>query len=144
MAQRNQGCERVLVIDADARVRAALAALIDGTPGLRVVATTGSTADAGSIACSTRATVVVVDLDAGQRDDDFAVIGQLAGQLPVVAICYAGSSDARAVAAGATALCDKSGDPDALTAAVTAVARHRSMPEPTGTEAAPTRARGRR
>lgn len=144
MAQPIQGRERVLVIDADTRVRAALAALIEATPGLRVVATTGSTADAGSIACSTRATVVVVDVDAGHRDDDFAVIRQFASQLPVVAICYAGSSGAGAVAAGATALCDKSGDPDALTAAVTAAARQRSTPEPTGTEAAPTRVRGRR
>lgn len=138
MGQWSQERERVLVVDADARVRAALAALIDATPGLHVVAATGSTADAGTIACTSRATVAVVDVDAGQPDDDYAVIGQLAGRLPVVAICHAAFSGARALGAGATALCDKSGDPDALTAAVAAAARHRSSRDLPTHRAAPT------
>ena len=52
--------EQVLVIDADARVRAALVALIDATPGLQVAAAIGSTADAVAIGRGVGATVVVV------------------------------------------------------------------------------------
>jgi DNA-binding NarL/FixJ family response regulator len=132
MAPSSPERERVLVVDADARVRTALAALIDTTPGLHVVAAIGSTTDARAIACSIHATVAVVDVDTGQPEDDFAVIGQLAAHIPVVAICHAALSGARALAAGATALCDKSGDPDALTAAVRAAARHRSAPDASG------------
>lgn len=129
MAQPSQDRERVLVVDADARVRTGLAALIDATPGLHVVAATGSTADAQATACTVGATVAVVDVDAGLPENDYALIAQLAAHLPVIAICYTALSGARALAAGATALCDKSGDPDALTAAVAAAARHRRGPE---------------
>lgn len=125
MAQPTSEIQRVLVVDADARVRAALAALIDSTPGLQVAAT-GSTAGAGAIARSTGATVAVVDVDALVPEDDLASIRQLAEHLPVVAVCYATTGGMRAVAAGATAFCDKNGGPDALIAAVAAAAPDRS------------------
>jgi len=115
--------QRVLVVDRDARVRAALAALIDATPGLEVAAATGSVAEAALLAQATGAAVAVVDIEASRPDDDLAAIHELAGRLPVVAVCAANSAGARAVTAGATAFCDKDGDADCLTAAVAAAAR---------------------
>lgn len=115
--------ERVLVVDGDARVRAALAALIDTTPGLQVAATTGSAAAAGALGRLVGATVAVVDVDADQTNDNLATIHELAEQLPVIAVCDATAGGIRALEAGATAVCDKNGDPDALTAAVVAAAR---------------------
>jgi DNA-binding NarL/FixJ family response regulator len=124
MAQPIPDPERVLVVNADARVRAALAALIDATPGLCVAATTSSIGDAGRLASAFRASVAVVDADAGEPDD-LAVMGQLATHLPVVATCDVASNGGRALAAGAMATCDKNGDPDDLLAAVAAAARQR-------------------
>lgn len=126
MAQPTSDIQRVLVVDADARVRAALAALIDATPGLQVAAT-ASIQGAGAIARSADATVAVVDVDALAPEDDLVVIRQLAEHLPVVAVCYGTAGGIRAVAAGATAFCDKNGGPDALITAVSAAAAHRSM-----------------
>lgn len=117
--------QRVLVVGDDARVRAALAALIDATPGLLVAATIGSTADALAIGRFVGATLAVVDLDAGQADDDFATIRELAELLPVIAVGHATAGCIRAMEAGATAVCDKNGNPDVLTATVEAAARCR-------------------
>jgi DNA-binding NarL/FixJ family response regulator len=119
---------RVLVVDRDARVRAALAALIDATPGLEVAAATGSLADVGRIARMVAATVAVVDVDAARPDDDLAIINDLARCLPVVAVCAASSAGGRAVAAGASAFCDKDGDADCLMAAVVAAAQRPRRP----------------
>ena len=122
----------VLVIGDDTRVRAALAALIDATPGLQVAATIGSTADALAIGRYVGATVAVVDVDAGQTEHDFATIRQLAEHLTVIAIGNATAGAIRALQAGATAVCDKNGDPDALTAAVEAAARGRHLARAAG------------
>ena len=124
--------KHVLVVDDDTRVRAAIAALIDATPGLQVAATIGSTADALAIGRYVGATVAVVDIDAGQTDDDFASIRELAEHLTVIAIGTATASAIRALQAGATAVCDKNGDPDALTAAVEAAARGRPLARSAG------------
>lgn len=121
---------RVLVVDRDTRVRAALAALIDATPGLEVAAATGSVADVGRIARAAAATVAVVDVEAARPDDGLAIVSALAHHLPVVAVCAASSAGARAVTAGASAFCDKDGDADCLMAAVAAAAqRPRHLPE---------------
>lgn len=122
MAQATSDPQRVLVVDGDGRVRAALAALIDATPGLRVAATTASTGGADVVARSAGATVAIVDVDTGRLEDELATIHALAEHLPVVAVGNAGSNGVRAMAAGATAFCDKDGDPDSLTAAVAAAA----------------------
>jgi len=121
MAQPRSDIHRVLVVDHDARVRAALAALIDATPGLEVAAVTGSTADAIAVARSMVASVVVIDVDA-HPGDAFTTIHELAEHLPVVAVSNATSGSGGALIAGAMALCDKNGDADSLTAAVAAAA----------------------
>ena len=113
--------EKVLVVVDAARVRAALTALIDATPGLQVAAATGPTADVGDIARAAGATIAVVDVDTGQADVDLAALRELAPHLAVIAV-GSGADGRRALEAGAIALCDKNGDPDALTAAVTAAA----------------------
>lgn len=123
MTNSGSPARRVLVVDRDERVRTALAALIDATPGLEVAATTGSIEDAGRVARAAGATVAVVDIEAAKPDDDLDTVRGLAAHLPVVAICAATSAGLRAVTAGATAFCDKDGDADCLTAAVTAAAR---------------------
>ncbi|HEY9494956.1 MAG TPA: hypothetical protein VIR15_08900 [Intrasporangium sp.] len=112
--------EQVLVIDADARVRAALVALIDATPGLQVAAAIGSTADAVAIGRGVGATVVVVDVDGGGADGDVVAIRELAEHLTVIAVSNDTAGAIRAYEAGAVAVCDKNGDPDVLTAAAKA------------------------
>jgi DNA-binding NarL/FixJ family response regulator len=121
MAQRVN--ERVLIVDADARVRAALRALIDTTPGLQVAATAVSPADASVLGRLLGATVAVVDVEADQADAVLATIQELAEKLPVLAVCTATAVGLRALQAGASAVFDKHGDPDALIAAVVAAAR---------------------
>jgi DNA-binding NarL/FixJ family response regulator len=117
--------EQVLIVDDDARVRAALAALIDATPGLQVAAAIGSTADAVAIGRFVGANVAIIDVHAGQTDDDFATIRELAEHLTVIAVGNAMAGGIRALEAGAIAVCDQNGDSDALTATVEAAARCR-------------------
>ena len=112
---------RVLVVDDDARVRSALAALIEATPGLTVVGAVGSAADALAIGRAVGAAVVVVDVDDG-RDDDVATIRELAEHYAVIAVGDATARGLRALEAGAAAVCEKDGDPDPLIAAVEAAA----------------------
>ena len=123
MARHSVDTHRVLVIEADPRVRVALAALINATPGMLVAAAIDSRADLSRIARATGATAAIVDVDAGHPADDLATIHELAHHLPVVAVCDV-ASGALAVTAGATAFCDKGGDPDRLIAAL-------AMTEPT-------------
>ena len=122
--------QRVLVVDVDARVRAAVAALIDATPGLQVAATLGSTADAVAIGRLVGATIAVVDVDTGNASQDLRV-RELAEHLAVIAVCSDADGRRKALEAGAIAVCDKNGDPDALTAAVEAAARTAPEPAPT-------------
>ncbi|GAB3055384.1 hypothetical protein GCM10027053_15270 [Intrasporangium mesophilum] len=117
--------ERVLVVDHDTRVRAALAALIDATPGLQVAATTRSTDDAVAVGRLVGATIAIVDVDTGRTADNLAVVRELAQHLAVIAVGNGAHGRRRALDAGAIAVCDKNGDSDALTAAVVAAARHR-------------------
>ena len=125
--------QRVLVIDNDIRVRAAMAALIDATAGLQVVATIGACDDALAVGSLVGATVAVVDIDAGHTDGDVAAIHELAEHVTVVAVGNAAADGPRALQAGAVAFCDKNGDPDALTAAVEAAARCKpTRARPTG------------
>ena len=112
---------RVLVVDRDPRVRAALTALIDATPGLEVAAATSLT-ELPCVLGTPAADVAVVDVTAGHPEDDLAAIRDLSARLPVVAVSAAGTDGVHAIAAGAMACCDKDGDADCLIAALTAVA----------------------
>ena len=124
--------ERVLVIGSDARVRAALAALITATPGRHVADAIGTTADPVAIGRSLGATVVIVDVDGEAADGDAEAIRELAEHLTVIAVGNAAAGRARALQAGAIAVCDKIDDPDALTEAVKAAGRrHLAHHKPT-------------
>jgi DNA-binding NarL/FixJ family response regulator len=127
----------VLVVEPDARTRAALGALIEATPGLRVAAATGSPVDAVAVSRSTGATVAVVDIDADPHD--VGSLTTLAEHLAVVAVGDTTPGTARFLAAGAAAVCDKHGDPDALISAIGAAAgeRHERTRTPTETDPGP-------
>jgi DNA-binding NarL/FixJ family response regulator len=122
--------ERVLIVDADVRVRAALKALIDTTPGLQVAATAVSPSDASVLGRLLGATVAVVDVEADQTAAAVATIHELAEQLPVLAVCTATAAGLRALQAGASAFFDKHGDPDSLIAAVVAASRSGTTTRP--------------
>jgi hypothetical protein len=127
--------EHVLVVDDDTRVRTALAGLIDATPGLQVAATVGSTADAVAIGPFVGASVAVVDVDAGDADEDFTTIGELAEHLTIVAI-----GDA---AAGGIRACGPEPSPSATRTATPTPSprRSRRLSEPRRVRAHPPRGR---
>lgn len=114
---------RVLVVERDARVRSALTAIINATPGLQVVAALTSATDVDSAIRACDATIAVVGVGVADADQDLSVVRQLSTRLPVVAISAATCDGARAVEAGATTFCDEDGNADCLTAAVAAAAR---------------------
>lgn len=113
---------RVLIVDRDNRVRPALTALIDATPGLQVVTATSSLAKADAIVGAVDAEVAIVHVAACEPDDDLATVRRLSSHLPVVAVSAVSSCRAGAFAAGATAFCDEGVGADGLTAIVIAAA----------------------
>jgi DNA-binding NarL/FixJ family response regulator len=121
MADRTRDA-RVIVLGADARVRAALGALIDATPGLRVVASVAAVGDGLPVVASGEADVAVVDITDRCPERDLLAIRTLAAALTVVAVAASGYHAGPARAAGAAAFCDKDGNADALTEALRAVA----------------------
>jgi DNA-binding NarL/FixJ family response regulator len=99
---------RVLVLDDDPRVRAALCRLLEVTPGVRVVPL-GSAAD-----------VALVDVDLPDRASARARVRALAGGVPVVALGPDGAARDAALAAGAAAFVAKDGAASALLPALLA------------------------
>lgn len=120
MTARVPSEHRVLVVEADARVRTALTALIDATPGLRVVAQCARAGEAGDIGRRTLPTVAVVGMCSCP---DLSTLTALAEQLPVVAVSPCQRDAERALGAGAVEFCDQDGDADRLSATLLAVAR---------------------
>ena len=121
MAEPTNEAHRIIVVSADQRVLVALAALINATPGMLVVARTNCLAYASTIFGSGGANAAVVEVGAAHPDADLATIRELARRVPVVAVCDV-SEGPGALAAGATACCDKGTDPDRLVAVVAAAA----------------------
>lgn len=113
---------RVIAVGGDARVRAALAALIDATLGLRSIDVATAATDGAFMAAAADADVAVVDIDEADPERDLRALSELATHLPVIAVSASSSHALRAFEAGAAAFCDKDGDTDALTAAVRAAA----------------------
>lgn len=89
--------ERVLVLN-PTRVHAALAALIEATAGPQVAAPIGSSVAVGAIGRFVEATVTVLDVAAGHRDDDFATIRALPERRTVIAVGTATAAGIRAPA----------------------------------------------
>lgn len=109
---------RVLVVDDDQRVRAALVALLDGTPDLDVVADVGSVADALAVFDRVAPDAVLVDILLPSRADGLGLIARLAARRPVVAISVDGGAREAALAAGASAYLEKDGHPEEILAAL--------------------------
>jgi DNA-binding NarL/FixJ family response regulator len=102
---------RVLVLDDDPRVGAAVRRLLEAAPGVTVVAL-GAAAD-----------VALVDVDLPDRRAATARIRGLAGGVPVVALSLDGSARATALRAGAAAFVEKDGADDVLLTALHRAAR---------------------
>lgn len=111
----NRRPDHVLIVEPDARVRRALADLVESTRGIAVLAACATVSEAEDACSRVRpaAALVSVRLDS---DDGFTAVSRLAQHAPVVAVAPVGSVAGRAIAAGATAFYDQDGDVDALIA----------------------------
>ena len=121
------GHRRVLVVDADHRVRDSLAGLIALAEGLRVVATTGQPAEAMGAMRRSRPEIVVLDPRLPELEVGLALIASMRRVRPHVRILVLGWSanhEQLAMDAGADAFICKSADPVAVVEAVLAVALH--------------------
>ena len=106
---------KVLVVDNDARVRAALCALIGSSPGLSVAGEASSRSTAYAAVEALRPDVVVLDILLPSAADGLEVLKDLAASgRPVVALSIRDGLRAAALAAGAVAFVDKYAGPDAL------------------------------
>ena len=116
----NSDLVRVLVVDDDARVRAALTGLLDQVTGLAVLALdAGQTARFAALSGRRLADVAVVDVP---RDDPAHLVRQLSPLVPVVAVGLSGASRRAALDAGARAFLEKDGAVGPLVAAIRAAA----------------------
>lgn len=124
---------RILIVDDHAVVRAGLRALLEGEPGLDVIAETGDGREAVHLARRLRPDVVLMDLrlsDAAASDDGFGgieatrrITAAVPGVSVVVLTSYGGRNDVvRAVEAGARGYILKAGPPEELFRAVRAAA----------------------
>jgi DNA-binding NarL/FixJ family response regulator len=121
---------RVLIVESDPRVRTGLAALINATPGLAVVAVCDRATRASYALGLTQPAVAVVGMSNGV--EDVRALAALVPQLPLVAVSARTSDADRALAMGATGFCDQGGDTDLLSATVLSAAQnacpHSSVP----------------
>jgi DNA-binding NarL/FixJ family response regulator len=120
MAATTTPAHGVLVVEPDARVRTALTALIDATPGLRVVGECTCPAEAEDVRRRTSPTVAVVGMCS--CDGALQAFTELTVHLPVVAVSPCRCEADRALAAGAIEFCDQDGDADRLSVTLLAVA----------------------
>ncbi|WP_329267744.1 response regulator transcription factor [Streptomyces sp. NBC_01451] len=117
---------RVLVADDHAVVRAGLRALLEGEPGIEVIAEAGSGEEAVSLVARMLPDVALMDLRFGSPAggiDGIEAIRRLAAEAPGVAVVmltsYAGRADVvRALEAGARGYVLKAGPPEELFRAV--------------------------
>ncbi|SNR90333.1 hypothetical protein SAMN04488107_0543 [Geodermatophilus saharensis] len=105
---------RVLVLDADPRVRDGLLRLLETDPGVTAVPP-GAHAD-----------VALVDVDRPDRSAAVGRVRRLAGRVPVVALGLDGAVRAATLAAGARAFVEKDGATDDLLTALSAAVPGRS------------------
>ncbi len=110
---------QVLVVDNDARVRAALCALIASSPGLSVAGRASSACGAWEADEALHPDVVVLDLLLPSAEEGLAVLRRLASSgRAVVALSIRDGLRAEAIAAGAVAFVEKYAGPDALLASL--------------------------
>jgi DNA-binding NarL/FixJ family response regulator len=114
---------RVLIVDDDPRVRAALTALIAATTDLTVAAAVGTARDACAALATRPVDLILVDVQLPHRDDGISLIRTLSRRYLVVAMSIDGSSRAPALQAGAADFLEKNGNTDDILEAL-----HRPLP----------------
>jgi two-component system response regulator DesR len=125
MASSQPGCPiRVLVVDDDPRVRAAIADTIALEPDLVMVAEAADAVAARTVADRTDPSVALVDVLLPDEATGLALVVSLneGAACAVVAMSVRGGLRRAALAAGAFAFVEKGGDIDALLQAVRAAA----------------------
>ena len=108
---------RVLIVEDDSRVRAALSELLTASGGLCVVAVAATARDA--LDAGDWLDVALVDVRLPVLEDGLLVIRKLAADgHPVITLSASGAARAASIAAGARAFFEKDSHPDALLAAL--------------------------
>lgn len=123
---RSDGPLRVLVVDADDRVRESLTGLLAIGDRVLVVGSSGLAGPAFDLATDHRPDVVMVDPRLPEVDGGLTFIARLRAALPEVRILAMSWSDALerpAIDGGAHGFVRKTFRPDDLTAAIVAAAR---------------------
>ena len=115
---------RVLIADSDARVRHALRAVIDATPGLEVVGEASTPAQVLERDATLQPAVILLDFFAQCQEEDVTLLRTLVHQRgrPVVVLSIRGGLRAAALKAGARAFIEKGTPPEMVLAALRAVA----------------------
>jgi DNA-binding NarL/FixJ family response regulator len=125
-AQRGHDHDRrILVVDADHRVRDSLAGLIALAEGMEVVGTTGQPAEALNAVRQSRADIVVIDPRLPDLEVGLGLIGAIHRVHPDVRVLVLGwcvDHEQMAMDAGADGFICKSADPVTVVEAVLAVA----------------------
>ena len=107
--------KRILVVDNDARVRAALSALIGSSPGLAISGEASSRHGAYEAIDTLRPDVVVLDILLPTAEDGLELLQHLATcRRPAIALSIREDLRGAAFAAGAIAFVAKYAGPDAL------------------------------
>jgi DNA-binding NarL/FixJ family response regulator len=123
---RVDGPLRVLVVDADERVRESLTGLLSISGQCMVVASAGQVGPALDLALDHRPDVVIVDPRLPEVDAGISFITRLRAVLPsvrILAMSWSDSLESTAIASGADGFVRKTFRPTELTAAIVAAGR---------------------
>jgi DNA-binding NarL/FixJ family response regulator len=106
---------RLLLVDDDNRVRAALASLLGAVPEIEVVGSCATASQARSRIVAARPDLVLLDLRLPTADEGLDLLRALgAERIPAVAMSISGGLRGAALAAGAVAFLEKEGSPEVL------------------------------
>jgi DNA-binding NarL/FixJ family response regulator len=114
------GIARVVIVDADRRVRRDLAGLLALGPGLEIVGTAADAASAMSLVETQLPDLVVVDPRLPHVDDGLAFVAGVRGRSAarIVVLCHDEALRDRAVSAGADLFLTEAESPAAVMAAI--------------------------
>ncbi len=124
---------RVLVVDDDPRVRAALRAFLDASPGFHVVGVAATAEAAYDLAQRLAPHVALIDVLLSDSHDGLALLRAITRdlELPVIAMSIDGGLRASALAAGATRFLEKDRTPDLVLSVLRDLASpQRQLPQP--------------
>ncbi len=114
---------RLVVVDADPRVRDSLAALVDSDDQIRVVGRAGDPSAALAIIGDRRPDIVVVDPRLPDVDRGLALVRELRARFPalgLVVMSWSDALEADCIACGADAFIPKTGAPNDIVDAIVA------------------------